>query len=51
MVLEEWSRITKTIGADINVLDMPLLDTRIEGKNLVGKFISDYSITSIKFCC
>ena len=41
MILEEWSRITKTIGADIKVLDMPLLDTRIEGKNLVGKIISD----------
>lgn len=32
MILEEWAHITKTIGADIKVLDMPLLDTRIEGK-------------------
>ena len=33
--------LTKVKEADIKVLDMPLLDTRIEGKNLVGKFISD----------
>ena len=41
MILEEWAYITKTIGANIKVLGMPLLDTRIEGKTLVGKFISD----------
>lgn len=41
MILEEWAKITKIIGADIKVIDMPLLDTRIEGKNLVGKFKSD----------
>ena len=49
MILEEWSRITKTIGADIKVLDMPLLDTRIEGKNLVGKFISDIVLKVLSF--
>ena len=49
MILEEWSRITKTIGADIKVLDMPLLDTRIEGKNLVGKFISDIVLQVLSF--
>ena len=49
MILEEWSRITKTIGADIKVLDMPLLDTRIEGKNLVGKFISDVVLQVLSF--
>ena len=27
-VIEEWNRITNIIGADILVLDMPLLDTR-----------------------
>ena len=32
MILEECAHITKNIGADIKVLDMPLLDTRIEGK-------------------
>ena len=49
MILEEWSRITKTIGADIRVLDMPLLDTTIEGKNLVGKFISDIVLQVLSF--
>ena len=49
MILEEWSRITKTICADIKVLDMPLLDTRIEGKNLVGKFISDIVLQVLSF--
>ncbi len=49
MILEEWARITKTIGADIKVLDMPLLDTRIEGENLVGKFISDIVLQVLSF--
>ena len=49
MILDEWSKITKTIGADIKVLDMPLLDTRIEGKNLVGKFISDIVLQVLSF--
>ena len=49
MILEEWAKITKTIGADIKVLDMPLLDTRIEGKNLVGKFISDIVLQVLSF--
>lgn len=49
MILEEWSRITKTIGADILVIDMPLLDTRCEGKNLVGKFISDIVLQVLSF--
>lgn len=49
MILDEWASITKTIGADIRVLDMPLLDTRIEGKNLIGKFISDIVLQVLSF--
>lgn len=49
MIIEEWSRITKAVGADIKVLDMPLLDTRIEGKNLVGRFISDVVLQVLSF--
>ena len=45
----KWSYITKTKEADIKVLDMPLLDTRIEGKNLVGKFISDIVLQVLSF--
>lgn len=36
---EQWRIITKEKGADIVVIDMPLLDTRRE-KNLLGTFIS-----------
>ena len=49
MILEEWAKITKTIGADIKVLDMPLLDTKIKGENLVGKFISDIVLQVLSF--
>ncbi len=49
MILDEWSNITKTIGADIKVIDMPLLDTRIEEKNLVGTFISDVVLQVLSF--
>ena len=31
------------------VIDMPLLDTRIEGNNLVGKFISDIVLQVLSF--
>lgn len=49
MILEEWTRITKSIGADIKVIDMPLLDTRTPGKNLVGKFVSDIVLQVLSF--
>ena len=49
MIIEEWAKITKVIEADIKVLDMPLLDTRIEGNNLVGKFISDIVLQVLSF--
>lgn len=40
-ILEQWRKITKEIGADIQVLDMPLLDTDSKQENLTGIFISD----------
>ena len=49
MIIEEWSRITKTIGADIKVLDMPLLDTRSTPDNLVGRFIADIVLQLLSF--
>lgn len=49
MIIEEWSRITTKIGADILVLDMPLLDTRAKSENLVGKFISDIVLQVLSF--
>lgn len=49
MIIEEWSSLTKKIECDILVLDMPILDTRCEGKNLVGKFISDIVLQILSF--
>ena len=37
---EQWRIITKEKGADIVVIDMPLLDTRRD-KDLLGTFIND----------
>ena len=48
-ILHEWKRITKSIGADILVLDMPLLDTRCHEKNLIGKLISDIVLQLLSF--
>lgn len=49
MVLDEWRILTKEKGIDIVVIDMPLLDTRIKGKNLVGKFIADVVLQVLSF--
>lgn len=49
MVLDEWRILTKEKGVDIVVIDMPLLDTRIEGKNLFGKFIADVVLQVLSF--
>ncbi len=47
-ILEEWRKITKGKGADIVVLDMPLLDTR-RGKDLLGTFLSDIVLQVLSF--
>lgn len=39
-ILNEWQELTKEIGAEIVVLDMPLLDTT-KYKDSIGSFISD----------
>ena len=49
MILNEWSEITKVIEADIYVIDFPLLDTRDDGKNLIGRFISDIVLQVLSF--
>lgn len=48
-IIEEWANITKVIGCDIVVLDMDLLDTRTEARNLVGKFIADIVLQILSF--
>lgn len=49
MILDEWKRITKDIGADILVLDIPLLDTRCKGDSLIGRLISDLVLQLLSF--
>lgn len=47
-IQNQWRIITKEIGADICVIDMPLLDTR-QGKDLMGTFIADIVLQILSF--
>lgn len=47
-IQQQWRIITKELGADICVLDMPLLDTR-QGKDLMGTFIADLVLQILSF--
>ena len=47
-IQEQWRILTKDKGADIVVLDMPLLDTR-RGKDLMGTFLSDIVLQVLSF--
>ena len=47
-IQNQWRVITKEVGADICVLDMPLLDTR-QGKDLMGTFIADLVLQILSF--
>ena len=47
-ILEEWRKITKKKGADIIVLDMPLLDTT-KAKDLLGTLIADLVLQLLSF--
>lgn len=49
MIIDEWRMLVNDMNVDIYVIDMPLLDTRTEGKNLVGKFISDIVLQILSF--
>ncbi|MDE7187997.1 MAG: recombinase family protein, partial [Lachnospiraceae bacterium] len=40
-ILEQWRIITKSIGADIQVIDMPLLNTNYGNDDLTGTLIAD----------
>lgn len=48
-IREQWELITKTIGADIKVLDMPLLDTSSESSSLDKRFISDLVLQILSY--
>ncbi|MCD8142310.1 MAG: recombinase family protein, partial [Clostridiales bacterium] len=47
-ILEQWRIITKKIGADIVVIDMPILDTRTD-RNLMATFICDTVLSVLSF--
>ena len=44
----QWRILTKEIGIDIAVIDMPLLDTR-NGQDLMGTFIADLVLQILSF--
>lgn len=47
-IQNQWRILTKEIGVDICVIDMPLLDTR-NGKDLMGTFIADLVLQMLSF--
>ncbi|MCF0114298.1 MAG: recombinase family protein [Erysipelotrichaceae bacterium] len=47
-IQHQWRILTKEIGVDICVIDMPLLDTR-NGKDLMGTFIADLVLQILSF--
>ncbi len=47
-IQKQWRILTKEIGIDICVIDMPLLDTR-QGKDLMGTFIADLVLQILSF--
>jgi len=49
-ILDQWQFITKNRGADIVVLDMPLLDTREKDRDLTGRLISDIVLQLLSYC-
>lgn len=48
-ILEQWRVLTKQIGADVVVIDMPLLDTRARGDDLTGTFIADLVLQILSY--
>ena len=47
-IQNQWRFLTKEIGIDVCVIDMPLLDTR-NGKDLMGTFIADLVLQILSF--
>ena len=47
-IQQQWRVLTREIGVDICVIDMPLLDTRT-GKDLMGTFIADLVLQILSF--
>lgn len=49
MIRQEWEKITHEIGADIEVLDMPILNTTSENNNLDKRFVSDLVLQILSY--
>ena len=50
-IRQQWKHITKTLRADIRVLDMPLLDTRsTDSSDLERTFIADLVQQILSYC-
>ena len=47
-IQNQWRVLTKEIGVDVCVIDMPLLDTR-QGRDLMGTFIADLVLQILSF--
>ena len=47
-IQNEWRVLTKDRGVDIAVIDMPMLDTRLN-KDLIGTFIADLVLQILSF--
>ena len=47
-IQNQWRVLTKDIGVDICVIDLPLLDTR-NGRDLMGTFIADLVLQILSF--
>lgn len=48
-IKEQWQHITHTIGADIKVLDMPMLDTSQTAESLDRRFIADLVLQILSY--
>lgn len=48
-ILDQWRIITREKEADILVVDFPLLDTRVGGGGLTGRFIADLTLQVLAY--
>lgn len=48
-IRKQWEYITQTLGANIKVLDMPLLDTSIASDSLDKRFIADLVLQILSY--
>jgi DNA invertase Pin-like site-specific DNA recombinase len=48
-IIQQWRRLTKELGVDVVVLDMPLLDTRGPEKGVTGTFIADIVLQLLSY--